>query len=287
MNPWRTILAVLACLALLAAGTALADEEKKMKVEVLEEDGKAHVKVWELKDGEEVLIEEYDADTDDERILKLDDGHICIVKSGDDKDCHFKHLGGYAMFDGDLEDTHFVSAGDHDLAWFVDDGAYLGVHLSGLSDDQAEYFDVKDGEGALVTEVVDDSPAAAAGFQIYDVIVEIDGERVTEPDEAVKAVQGHEKGDEVKIVVRRRGKNKTLKATLDEREGGAFAYAFGDEPHRFIERRHCLPERFLGKEMLRKHLMPHPPFDREELENLRADVEELRAMLEELKDKQK
>jgi len=291
---------VWACLALLAAGAALADEkktvkvissddddQKQMKVEVVEEDGKAHVKVWEIEDGKDILVKEYDAGAGDERVLDIDGKHMIFIGGDDDEDCRIKFLDGDVLFDGDLEDAYFLSSGDHDLSWFADGGTYLGVQLSGLNDDQAEYFEVEDGEGALVTEVLADSPAAAAGFQIYDVIVEIDGEKIAEPDAAVKIVRGHEEGDEVEIVVRRRGKNKTLKATLDEREGSAFAYAFAEAPHRAIKHLQDLPEHFQPWMLHRERLMPRPPLDRKELENLRADVEELHAMLEEMKAKQK
>jgi len=291
MNHWRTIPALVACLALLAAGAALADERsktvtvsscsdddeaKELKVEVVREDGEAHVKVWKLEDGEEILIKEYDADEDDERVIDIDGEHVFIV-GGDDEDCHMR------FFDGDdLKDLTLTGARDKHLKWFEDGGAYLGVQLSGLSDDQAEYFDVKDGDGVLVTEVVEDSPAEAAGFEIYDVILEIDGESVEDPGAVVDIVSDHEEGDEIKVVVRRKGKNKTLEATLDEREGHTFAYYLDDEHHDILKQMHGADGK-LRRTWQAKPLRIQPGADREELENLRADIEELRAMLDELK----
>ncbi|MBC8425617.1 PDZ domain-containing protein [bacterium] len=296
MNHWRTILALLACLALLGAATALADETertvkvvsfaeddgepKEMKVEIVEVDGESHVKIWSVVDGEEELIKEYDAD-DEEGIIKLEDGKYCIVMDDEGKDCHFKFHGDKAFFDDD-ENVFFMS-GDDDVSWVGQGGAYLGVQLSGLSDDQAEYFDVDDGEGALVTEVVEDSPAEAAGFRIYDVITKIAGDEVEGPDDVIEAVGGREEGDEVEIVVLRKGKNQTLKATLAEREADTWAYALDNVPGRVLERLHGRGGNFPLKWHQLDRLTPHPPVDQDELDNLRADIEELRAMLEELK----
>lgn len=296
MRHWRTILALLACLALLGAGAVLADETertvkvvsiteddgepKELKVEVVEENGESHVKVYEVKDGAETLIKEYDAD-DDEGIIKVGDGKYCIVMGDEGEDCHFQLHGDKAFFDKD-EHVFFMS-GDDDVSWISQGGAYLGVQLSDLSDDQADYFDVDDGEGALITEVVEDSPAEAAGFQIYDVIVKIAGDDVDEPDDVIEAVGDYEVGDEVEIVVLRKGKNKTLKATLAEREANAFAYAFDNMPQRLVKRLHGHDGNTPLKWSHLDRLTPHAPVDEDELENLRADIEELRAMLEELK----
>ncbi len=296
MSHWRTILAVLACLALLGAGVVLAEEEertikvvsfveddgepKEMKVEVVEEDGESHVKIWTIKDGEETLVREFDADGE-EGIIELEDGKYCIVMGDEGKDCHFKFHGDKACFDDD-ENVFFMSGGD-DMAWVGQGGAYLGVQLSGLNDDQAEYFDIDDGEGALITEVIEDSPAEKAGFRIYDVIVKIAGDDVDGPDDVVEAMGDHEEGDEVEIVVVRKGKNKTLKAALAEREAHAFANIYPNMPQRIIKRLHGHEGNIPMKWHHYNSLTPHAPVDEDELENLRADIEELRAMLEELK----
>lgn len=296
MRIWRTTLALAACLALLGAGAALADETertvkvvryadddaepKELKVEVVEEGGDARVKIWEVKDGEETLIKEYDAD-DEEGLIEIGDGKYCIVMGDEGEDCHFRFHGGKAFFGDDDHDVFFMSA-DDDVSWFGAGGAtYLGVQLSDLSEAQAEYFD--EDEGALVTEVIEDSPAEKAGFQIYDIITRIGDDEVDGADDVVEAVHDREEGDEVEIVVRRKGKSKTLKATLAEREGHAWTYALDDAHGKVWKHLH-------GNEGFRNlkglhldRLTPHRGFDKDELENLRADIEELRAMLEELK----
>jgi len=60
------------------------------------------------------------------------------------------------------------------------------------------------GVGAEVESVADGSPAAA-GLRAADVIVEIDGAKVSTSDDAVKAIRGRRPGDTLRIKVRRDG----------------------------------------------------------------------------------
>jgi len=296
MRTWKTIMLLVVCLSLLLAGTALAEtcektckvmcvtsgDEKEMKVEVTEEDGKAHVKVWHIVDGEDVLVEEFDADADDERVLKLDGEHMIMIHGdGDDHAWTTKICAGNVMFHGDDDEDFYFVGGDHDLSWFGESGTYLGVQLSDLSDDQADYFEAKD--GALVTEVIEDSPAAEAGFKVYDIIVKIDDEEIGNPGDAIKAVSAHEKGDEVKVTVLRKGKKKDIKATLDEHEMQAYSFGKSYAPFALQERLHGKGAHGKVLQLHRENLTPHATMNHDELNNLRADVEELRALLEDLK----
>jgi len=95
-------------------------------------------------------------------------------------------------------------------------GLWLGVKPVGLTDQLAGYFRVKDGRGVLVSEVIADSPAEKAGLKAGDVIVSLDDERVEDTMELRVTIAEHEEGDEVAVAVVRDGKEKTLRATLEE-----------------------------------------------------------------------
>ena len=71
--------------------------------------------------------------------------------------------------------------------------------------------------GALVTEVVKDSPAEKGGFKEGDVIITYDKKTVEDVQHLVKIVKATKPGTTVKIVVSREGKKKTLKVKLGER----------------------------------------------------------------------
>jgi len=56
-----------------------------------------------------------------------------------------------------------------------------------------------------VTQVVPDSPADAAGLEVDDVIIAIDGRALDAEHELSEAVHGHDPGDEIILTVIRRG----------------------------------------------------------------------------------
>ncbi|MCX6829764.1 MAG: PDZ domain-containing protein [candidate division Zixibacteria bacterium] len=80
---------------------------------------------------------------------------------------------------------------------------YIGVNLESLNAQLGEYFGVKDGQGALITEVFEDSPAQKAGLKAGDVITQIDGKEVTEPADVQKAVGDKSKGDKLNLTILR------------------------------------------------------------------------------------
>lgn len=89
----------------------------------------------------------------------------------------------------------------------------LGVTVQDLSDELAEFFGVK--EGALVSTVVKDSPAAKAGIKAGDVITTIDNTPIDSADALVRAIR-EQSGDLAVGVVRDKQKL-SLKATIEKR----------------------------------------------------------------------
>jgi S1-C subfamily serine protease len=95
---------------------------------------------------------------------------------------------------------------------------YLGVRTMELNEQLAGYFGVKEGEGVLVTEVLDDSPAETAGLLAGDVLVSVDGEAVDDPESLRRALRGHDSGETVEVKLLRKGEARTLSVTLAEAE---------------------------------------------------------------------
>ena len=71
------------------------------------------------------------------------------------------------------------------------------------------------GAGALVTDVVDDSPADKAGIRRGDIIVEIDGRPLKEGDNLSEIIQDHEPGDNVELRVIRGGRSRIVTVRLE------------------------------------------------------------------------
>ncbi|MGH9310856.1 MAG: PDZ domain-containing protein [Vicinamibacterales bacterium] len=92
----------------------------------------------------------------------------------------------------------------------------LGVTLSELSPQLAEYFGAKD--GVLVSSVSDGSAAAKAGLKAGDVITSLNGSEVNDAADLRRGVQGAEAGDELTIGVVRDRKAITVKAKVEQPE---------------------------------------------------------------------
>jgi len=90
----------------------------------------------------------------------------------------------------------------------------LGVSVSDLQPQLADYFGVKD--GVLVTSVTSDSPASKAGVKAGDVITTLNGSSVSSPSELRSRASRLRDGEEFSIGVTRDKKSLTLKGKAEE-----------------------------------------------------------------------
>ncbi|REC58733.1 Do family serine endopeptidase [Rhodosalinus sediminis] len=114
------------------------------------------------------------------------------------------------------------------IADLRDDGeverGYLGVRMQPVDAALAAALDLpEDAGGALVAQVTEDSPAAAAGLRAGDVITSIAGEAIEDPRALSFAVAALESGQEVPVTVLRDGSEETLTVTIGEQPAGLFA----------------------------------------------------------------
>jgi len=94
----------------------------------------------------------------------------------------------------------------------------LGVYIADLTPDMAESLDLKDVKGVVISDVIKDSAAEKAGMKRYDVVVELDEEKIEKANELHNRIAMLRPGTKVKLVVIRDGKRKTITAELGERE---------------------------------------------------------------------
>ncbi len=94
---------------------------------------------------------------------------------------------------------------------------YLGISMQDLTPELAENFELKESKGAIVTKVVEDSPAGKAGVKFEDVIIEFEGKPVEDSRGLMKQVAMLMPGTKVTMVVMREGKKETVTVELGER----------------------------------------------------------------------
>lgn len=94
--------------------------------------------------------------------------------------------------------------------------AWLGVVIQDVTRELAESFGMDRPEGALVAQILPDSPAAAADFEPGDVIVEFNGVDVPNSG-ALPAIVGRAPvGDRVPVVVMRSGEEQVIEVVLEQ-----------------------------------------------------------------------
>ncbi len=114
--------------------------------------------------------------------------------------------------------------------------AYLGISGGTITADLAEALKLPVDQGVLVDEIVEGGPADEAGIRGGDssatieganikvggdIVVAIDGRRITDMEEVINAVNSAAPGDELKLTVRRGDKSKEVTVTLGVRPESA------------------------------------------------------------------
>jgi serine protease Do len=92
--------------------------------------------------------------------------------------------------------------------------AWLGVLLQAITPEIAEGLDLKETQGALVTEPLPSTPAAKVGIRSGDVIAVLNGERLKDDRDLVKKIGKMAPGTRVEIGIVRQGKTETFELTL-------------------------------------------------------------------------
>ncbi|MBW2450955.1 MAG: DegQ family serine endoprotease [Deltaproteobacteria bacterium] len=98
---------------------------------------------------------------------------------------------------------------------------WLGVTIQPMSEELAETFGLDQPKGALVNEVLEDSPAAKAGVKRGDIILEFDGKEIDEMNDLPRIVASTPIDKNVKMVIFREGKQREVKVTVGKLDDGS------------------------------------------------------------------
>src|ERR1051326_6341163 len=94
---------------------------------------------------------------------------------------------------------------------------WLGVQIQNLTPDMASSLGAGNAKGAIVASVVDDSPAAKAGFKQGDVILGLNGSEVDDNRDLTRKVAGLRAGEKADFSILRDGQKRNISATIGPR----------------------------------------------------------------------
>jgi serine protease Do len=107
---------------------------------------------------------------------------------------------------------------------------FLGVTIQPVEPDMAKAFGLQHGGGALIGDVTANGPAAKAGLQRGDVILQLNGQPISGPQDLSVHIAEMAPGSVAHLQVFRNGQEKTMDVTLGEYpEKGAAKNAPGGE----------------------------------------------------------
>lgn len=95
---------------------------------------------------------------------------------------------------------------------------FLGISFSDVNQYLVSEYDLAVDEGAFIIEVISDTPADEAGVKAEDVIVGLNGQKIATGQDLVQALYACQVGQEVEITLWRGQVEKTIYATLIERQ---------------------------------------------------------------------
>lgn len=264
------------------------DNEKNIEVKVKVLDDKVLYTITE--DGK---TEEFEAAFDDKdamaKIHKKLAEHDCEAIMTTKKKCDHDAMVWHMKDDDDIKKLKIIKKHKMmDKPFLSDEKAgFLGVQIQDLSDQLSDYFKVKNGNGVLVSEVVESSPAAKAGLKAGDIILKVDDEDIENAGDLTTTIRSYKPESKVSISVIRDGKKKKLKATLGEAEQ-RFSYRFGDlkdfkhvgDKHKMLLKMH--PKDLEGFEF-RGFPFKHENF-KEQMEEMRKELDIMKEELKKLRE---
>lgn len=92
----------------------------------------------------------------------------------------------------------------------------VGITTTTLTKQLADFFGVSNGQGILISSVSENSPASKAGLRAGDVVTEVNGEKIEDADDFIRALNKKEEG-EVSLTIIRDKSQRTIKVTPEKR----------------------------------------------------------------------
>jgi len=144
----------------------------------------------------------------------------------------------------------------------------LGVQIQNLNSDLGEALGAPGRKGVLVTDVIDDTPAAKVGIKGGDVIVGVEGATIEDTDDLSRELRKHEGKTSITLV--RKGVRRTVTPELEARQ----SWSYSDDGQR-----HTITIPDIRYRMNRDD-SNHADLEKQ-MEELRQELQDMKAQMEE------
>jgi len=114
-----------------------------------------------------------------------------------------------------------------------DEHGYLGVMLQNITSSMSKALQLDEDEGVMIDKVVADGPAAEAGLEDGDIILNFNGKNIDSFETLTKAVRATSAGDLVDVEILHNGTRQTAQIKMGEGKSKSFSYTMdfhGDAP---------------------------------------------------------
>jgi len=95
---------------------------------------------------------------------------------------------------------------------------WLGVGIQSLTPELKDYYKLEDTSGVLVSQVFEGDPADKAGIKVGDIILKVEGKKISSSRQLSRMIAGLAVGQKAEIVLMRDGKQITKTVKLAKRE---------------------------------------------------------------------
>jgi len=95
---------------------------------------------------------------------------------------------------------------------------WLGVGIQNLTKEMADYYDLDNQEGVLVSQIYEGDPADKAGMKPQDIIIAVNGNKISDTRQLSRIIAETSVGKEILVDVLRNGRKKSLKVIIARRD---------------------------------------------------------------------
>ena len=94
---------------------------------------------------------------------------------------------------------------------------WLGITIQDITDDMQSYWKLKNKKGALVSQILEDSPAEKSGLKAEDIIIKVNNSEIENSTDLRNTISENYPDKEITLTILRDNKKKKIKVMLGER----------------------------------------------------------------------